>query len=363
MITFIPGVRYDYSYFDYMAYKGDAIPDSYDASNPVIEVEQQWANYKQDYFLPQIHLKIKPFPWFDTRLAYTQTLSRPDYDYIAPRTQISPATGVVTYTTPVLNSTKSENFDVILSFYKPALGLFTAGFFRKNLDNFIYERSAILVKDTDTDPTVFSLPMTTLGYTITYPRNNPAVTFINGLEFEGQTSLKWAPQPFTGIVFSGNLTFMKSESSYQSTLFKSVPNPDFGKINPITGTIDRRRNVMINYDTAYVDRLIKQPSFLANASLGYDYKGFSARISFSYQADVLNEPQRRSDGADKEVTLAFSRWDLQLKQRVHKRVNLLFSMTNIFNCPDRAEREVTGYYTMVEYYGMGANLGVKIDIY
>jgi TonB-dependent receptor len=160
MITFIPGVRYDYSYFDYMAYMGEDIPDSYDASNPVVEVTPQWANYKQDYFLPQIHLKIKPLSWFDARFAYTQTLSRPDYDYIAPRTQITPATAKIIYTTPVLNSTKSENFDIIFSFYKPTLGLFTVGGFRKNLSNFIYERSAVIVKETNTDPSVFNLPVT-----------------------------------------------------------------------------------------------------------------------------------------------------------------------------------------------------------
>ena len=220
-----------------------------------------------------------------------------------------------------------------------------------------------LTKGTDTDPTVFRPPNDCFRI---YNNLSPAITritFINGLEFEGQTNFKWAPQPFTGIVFSGNLTFMKSKSSYQSTLFKSIPNPNFGKINPITGTIDSRRNILTNYDTAYVDRLVKQPSFLANVSLGYDIGGFSARISFSYQADILNAPQTRPDGADKEVTMAFSRWDLQVKQRIHKRISLFVNMTNIFNCPDRSIREVTGYYSAVEYYGMGANLGVKVDIF
>lgn len=363
LITFIPGIRYDYSYVNYMAYKGEDIPDSYDSSNPVITVEEQWADFKQDYFLPQIHLKIKPVSWFDARVAYTHTLARPDYDYMAPRTQISPTTGTVAFTTPVLKSTKSKNLDLILSFYEPKLGLLTVGAFRKDVDNFIYKRSAILIKDTDTDPSVFELPSTITGYTITYPRNNPKDSWINGLEAEIQTSLRWAPQPFTGFVLSGNITFMESQSSYQATLFKSIPNPNFGKVDPETGIIDRRRNILTNSDTAYVDRLVKQPSFLANISVGYDYKGFSARISFSHQANILNEPQTRSDGADKEVTMAFSRWDLQLKQRLYKRLSLYFNMTNIFNCPDRAIREVTKFYSAVEYYGMGANLGIRIDLY
>jgi TonB-dependent receptor len=363
MVTFIPGVRYDYSYVDYTAYKGEDIPESYDASNPEIIVEEQSADFKQDYFLPQIHLKFKPVPWFDARLAYTQTLSRPDYDYMAPRTQVSPSTGTVVFTSPLLFSTKSKNIDLILSFYKPKLGLLTIGAFRKDIDNFIYRRSAILTTGTDTDPAVFGLPHTIAGYTIAYPRNNPENSRINGLEIEGQTNLRWAPQPLTGFVLSGNLTLMQSQSSYAATLFKSVPNPNYGQINPTTGTLDRRRNILVNYDTAYVDRLIKQPSFLANISLGYDYKGFSARLSFSHQADILVAPQTRPDGADKEVTMAFSRWDLQLKQKLAKRISLFYNMTNIFNCPDRTIREVTGYYSSVEYYGMSANLGIRFDLY
>lgn len=363
MITFIPGVRYDYSYVNYMAYKGDDVPDSYDAVNPIIKVEEQWASFKQDYFLPQIHLKVKPVSWFDMRLAYTKTLSRPDYDYMAPRTQISPTSGTVTFSTPALRSSISENLDLILSFYKPKLGLFTVGTFRKNIENFIYKRSAILTNGTDTDPANFNLSPTIAGYTITYPKNNTAKSIINGLEIEGQTNFRWAPQPLTGIVLSGNLTFMHSQSSYQATLFQSIPNPDFGKINPTTGTIDRRRNILTNRDTAYVDRLVKQPSFLANISLGYDIRGFSVRLSYSHQANILNAPQTRTDGADKEVTMSFSRWDLQVKQKLRKNVSIYFNMTNIFNCPDRAIREVTGFYSAVEYYGMGANLGVKVDLF
>jgi TonB-dependent receptor len=363
MITFIPGVRYDYSYVNYMAYKGDDVPDSYDAVNPEIKVEEQWAHFKQDYFLPQIHLKVKPLSWFDVRLAYTKTLSRPDYDYMAPRAQISPTSGTVIYSTPALRSSLSENLDLILSFYKPKLGLLTIGAFRKNIENFIYKRSAIMTNETDTDPANFNLPTTIAGYTITYPKNNTAQSYINGLEIEGQTNFRWAPQPLTGVVLSGNLTFMHSQSSYSATLFQSIPNPNFGNINPTTGTVDRRRNILTNKDTAYVDRLVKQPSLLANISLGYDIKGFSARLSFSHQANILNEPQTRPDGADKEVTIAFSRWDLQLKQKIFKQVSLFFNMTNIFNCPDRAIREVTGYYSAVEYYGMGANLGIKFDFF
>jgi len=349
MITFIPGVRYDYQHIKYTAWKGEGIPDNLDADVNLSSLEKQEADNTQIFILPQIHLKVKPLSWFDVRLAYTQTISRPDYDYLAPRTQIDTQGRNINHTTTLLKSSKSENFDVIMSFFNSKYGLFTVGAFRKNISNFIYQREAAIVKDTPTDPGVFGVEDVYIGYNITYPLNNPGKSHITGMEIEGQTNFRWLPgnlRALRGFVLSGNISFMKSRSEYQATRFQFTESGQ-----------------RINIDTVFVDRLVKQPSLLANISVGYDYKGFSGRISYSYQDDILDVPQQRMDGYDKESVLAFSRWDLQLKQKINKRVSFYFNMTNIFNNADKSIRNVTGYYTAVGYYGMGMNLGVKIDIF
>lgn len=350
MITFIPGVRFDYQYIDYMAYKGEGIPENENADIDLSSLEKQWDDNSQTFFLPQIHLKVKPLPWFDIRLAYTQTISRPDYDYLAPRTQIYTTAQRITYSTTKINSSKSENLDAILSFFHNKYGLFTIGAFRKNISNFIYQRNALILAGTATNAATFGLQEGVYeGYEVTYPLNNPGKSYINGLEIEGQTNFRWLPanlRALRGVVLSGNVSFMKSKSEYHST--DTERYSEAGRIN---------------VDTVFTDRLLKQPALLANVSLGYDYKGFSGRISYSYQDDILAIPQQRPDGFDKESILSFSRWDLQLKQRVNKMVSVYFNMNNIFNNPDKTIRDITGYYSSMEYYGMSMNLGVKIDVF
>ena len=349
MMTFIPGVRYDYQKIKYTAWKGEGIPDNLDADVNLASLEKQVADNTQVFILPQIHLKVKPLSWFDIRLAYTQTISRPDYDYLAPRTQIDTQGRNINYTTTKLKSSKSENLDAILSFFSNKYGLFTVGAFRKNISNFIYQRTAAVVINSPTDPGVFGVDNVYNGYNITYPLNNPGKSYIDGVEIEGQTNFRWLPknvEVLRGIVLSGNISFMNSRSEYQATRFQFT-----------------EAGQRINIDTVFVDRLVKQPSLLANVSVGYDYKGFSGRISYSFQDDILDVPQQRMDGYDKESILAFSRWDLQLKQKINKKVSIFFNMTNIFNNADKSIRNCTGYYTAVGYYGMGMNLGVRIDIF
>jgi len=42
------------------------------------------ANRKKHYFFPMIHLQIKPIKWFNVRMAYTETISRPGYGRLMP---------------------------------------------------------------------------------------------------------------------------------------------------------------------------------------------------------------------------------------------------------------------------------------
>ena len=83
------------------------------------------------------------------------------------------------------------------------------------------------------------------------------------------------------------------------------------------------------------------------------------RLSFNFQDDILTREQRRPDGADREGTLEFHRWDFQLNQRIIKRLTFNASVSNIFNRPDHSVRLITGYITELEYYGYMAQLGLK----
>lgn len=355
-ITFIPGVRYDFSYLRYKAYSGSNVPDS-ETNEHSFDYERSTDSDKYGYWLPQIHLRVKPASWMDIRLAYTETLSRPDYDLIAPRTIIKPNVNEVTWSRTNLKPALSRNYDVILSFYQPDYGLFTVSGFYKKIKNFIYTRSAYMLNGTVTDPVNFDLPASLAGANITYPLNTPYDATLKGLEFDLQLQFRKLQNFMKGVVISANLTLMDSKMDYFETLKSRIKNPDYvsgGSEKPFLPT---------NSEVIYTDGLLNQPSLLFNVSLGYDYKKFSGRVSCNYQDGVLVSEQHRQDAADVESTRPFVKWDMQLKYSLTKNFSLYATLSNFTQSSDRKRRDITNYPSKVEYYGSTAYIGFKYDIF
>lgn len=354
-ITFIPGARFEMTNLNYDAYIAESIPEGTNRDEPV-EFKDTTASHSYYNLLPQIHLRIKPTSWFDIRLAYTNTLSRADYNQLAPKEIVNPTAQKVEIGNTELDPAFSENFDIILTFYQPRFGLLTAGLFHKNIDGFLWTRIALVRPGTDTDPELLKLSDSEIGYQVTYPLNNKNRSTITGIEFDLQPNLDF--MPVKGFVFNANFTIMRSETRYSETLIERALNPDYGVI-PFAPRV-----IQVNHDTAYVDRLLSQPNYLANLSLGYDNKkwGTSVRLSFNFQDDILTREQRRPDAADKEGILEFHRWDFQLNQRITKKLFVNANISNIFNQPDHSVRLITGYTKELEYYGYVAQLGLKFEL-
>ncbi len=355
-ITFIPGVRIEQTDIEYEAYIADAIPDDLGLPSEV-NFRDTLATNSYRNILPQIHLRIMPTDWFDIRLAYTNTLSRPDYNQLAPKKIINPTGRTVELGNTNLNPAKSENFDAIFTIFRPNFGLFTIGGFYKEIEGFLWNRQAIVVAGTETAPDVLALPESTRGFEVRYPLNNTNLSTIKGLEIDLQSNMNFLP--VKGFVFNFNFTLMESETKYNEALIIRTLNPDFGVVPGAP------RILLVNQDTAYVDRLLQQPSYLLNTGIGYDNRkwGLSVRLSFNYQDDILIREQRRPDGADREGTVEFYRWDFQLNQKITKRLSVNANVANIFNQPDKSVRLITGYIRDLEYYGLMAQVGLRYNLF
>lgn len=353
--TFIPGVRYDYTEMAYNAYSGASVNDS-EATEQQFGFDPTADSQSFGYLLPQIHLKVMPTEWMDIRMAYTQTLSRPDYDKLSPRTLIYPTANAITWSRTNLKPAISENMDLTMSFYPNNWGLFTIGAFYKNISNFIYTRQAVILKNSATDPSVFDLDPTYAGATITYHLNSPSDARIFGVELDAQIQFHRFDNFLKGLVLSANLTWMSSRMDYHVTNLIRDKNPNYvpGSSEPMF--------TIINEDVSYTDRLLDQPSWLCNVSVGYDYKKFSARVSCNYQDGVLLTAQQRSDAADKVITAPFLKLDSQFKYTLNKWVSVYASWSNMNFAIDRRVRYVTQYPQKTEYYGTTAYLGLKINL-
>lgn len=338
-VTLIPGARYQNLRTSYTGARGIESSLSHYAYNHY----DTTVTAEHGYWLPDVILRYKPLEWLDVRLSYTSTLAYPDYNAMIPRIDV--ATASIAWNNYTLVPSRSKNYDAYLSVYSNAVGLFTVGGFLKQIDDLIYPwtfyvSGAEALKYYPPGITASGPPSGT--YSIT--------TFVNdeyridnwGIEVDWQTHFWYLPNPFKGLVFSVNYTHIFSEAEYPYVYLyqRSIRDP------------------LIPIDTSFADRLLYQPNNIVNLAFGYDYEGFSVRISMLYQDDIFTGPnfwpQLRSQ------TSAYRRWDLFVKQDLPwTGFQVYGSLNNINGAKDISVIQGGGVPRSQQSYGMTAELGVR----
>jgi outer membrane receptor protein involved in Fe transport len=143
-----------------------------------------------------------------------------------------------------------------------------------------------------------------------------------------------------------NYTYNKSEAEYLRTRIKL-------QIDPQTF-----RTTMVNDDTTYTNPLIFQPDHLLNLIMGYDFKGFSMRLSARYRSHMFIAPNWYESFWGYSTDL--HRYDLAIRQKLPVKGMEFF--LNINNLTNEIERDVINHMNFANYledYGRNANLGLR----
>jgi TonB-dependent receptor len=337
-ITILPGVRYQNLTTNYTALRAESAPGTQGFLGRDTTVERS-----HGFVLPMVHVRYKPLEWLQLHFAYTNTLNYPDYGAITPRYFIGQ--GFIDYNNVNLKPATSENFDFIVSAYSNDIGLLSVDGFTKKIKDLIFPTNTYL-----TDLSAYpDLPhgRKQLWEFNTYI-NNPNTVKVRGIETEWQTHFWYLPFPFNGIVFSINYTYVFSEANYPKSVVTTNYNPD----GTFTQTVA---------DTFYTSRMIRQPNDIINLAFGYDYKGFSARVSMLYQDNVFITPDfwmQNRVNSDK-----YTRWDLSVKQDLpFDGMQLFFTMNNITGAKDIDINQRTSFPASEQHYGMTADLGLRLKL-
>jgi outer membrane receptor protein involved in Fe transport len=164
--------------------------------------------------------------------------------------------------------------------------------------------------------------MPTASQQITTFLNNPEPAYVRGIELEWQTNFWYLPNPLNSLVFNINYTRTWSDMDYQQVRNQTITVQD-----PIT---HRPKNTYITTDTIRNARLLYQGDHALNIALGIDYKGFSGRISFNLQGDVITSVGARPE--EDKFTGDTYRWDFMLKQDLPiEGLSIQLNGINIFN--------------------------------
>jgi len=343
----VGGARYEKTESKYTAY------NMYDMRNPdAQDCDTVIVKPQNDYWLPMVQAKYSPLRWFDVRYAYTQTLARPDYHQMSPKLNYDNPRKNIRAGNPELTPARAYNHDLNLTFHSNKLGLLSVGGFYKTIKDFTYYTTYILHKTAVSEDVKTINDFEIMGskpedgariYTYI---NSPYAAYVKGLEMDFQTRLWYLPYGLDGVVLGINYTMIESEATYplrdDVTVYPPRPQP------PVTTT----------YDSTRAGRLIYQPNDLLNAYVGYELKGFSARLSFLFQGNSVSYvgafPEQ--DG----YTRDYFRMDASVRQTLpFWGMEIYLDIANLNNEKNSAAQVTIDGFTSVKHYGLTANLGVR----
>ena len=344
-VTLVGGVRYEDTESKFTAY------NMYDMRNPdAQDCDTVVVRPKNDFWLPMVQTKYSPIKWFDIRYAYTQTLARPDYHQMSPKVTYDNPRKQIRAGNPGLTPAHAYNHDLNLTFHSNKLGLLSVGGFYKTINDFTYYTKYTLhktavsedIKTIDDFSIMGSKPED--GATLYTYINSPYAAYVKGLELDFQTRLWYLPYGLDGVVLGINYTKIKSEATYP--LRDDVT--DYTTRPPVTTT----------YDSTRTGRLIYQPNDLMNAYVGYELKGFSARLSFLFQGNSVSyvDAFPEQDG----YTRDYFRIDASVRQSLpYWGMEIYLDLANLNSEKNSAAQRTIDGFTSVKHYGMTANLGVR----
>lgn len=327
-LSMILGVRVENTSIDYT---GNHILDEDNLQGTVTN--------KHDYtnILPSLAFKYNIKRDFILRAAFSTALARPDYYALAPYVNVISDDSQIQAGNPELNPTYSYNFDLMAEKYFKSVGIISAGVFYKNLNDFIYTHrinNSYSHADFANDFPELSnpIPVGENNWSIVQQRNGDNVN-VYGFEIAGQRQLDFLPGRFLkGFGVYLNYTYTHSEA-------KGITNED-----------GEERSGLGLPGTA---------PHMFNASLSWENRKFSARVSLNHTADYLDELGSNSFEDryyDKQTFL-----DVNASYRIMDNFLIFAEANNLTNQPLRYYQGISSRTMQMEYYQPRFNLGVKLD--
>lgn len=347
----IGGARYEKLDTEYFAY------NARDQRNAQKQQMYDTTSYgSNEFLLPMGQIKYSPTSWLDVRYAYTQTLARPDYHQISPKFTVTQGNYVYTGN-PELKPAKSFNHDVNVTFHANKLGLLSVGVFYKTIEDFAYtatyqldaaQRAGIdnisnyrIIRDGNAVVTPQN------NATIVKYMNNPFDAVVRGVELDFQHNFWYLPKALSNMVFGVNYARMFSEAEYP--FYKTTPDYSTRPPTPVL------------VDSSFTGRLLDQPNHVLNSYLGYDYKGFSARVSVLFQANAFTSNGTAEFPEDDSWSRDYFRVDFSARQKLpFLNSEVFMDVSNLNDAQNRSEQRSINGLTNVQNYGLTANLGVRI---
>lgn len=310
-LSTIAGLRVESTNIDYNGF-------AFDTEEETINETSGKNNYTN--WLPGIHLKYDATSSTVFRLAWTNTLARPDYFKLVPFEEFNPDDQELIQGNPDLEPATAMNLDFMAESYFKSIGLISGGLFYKNIDNFQYEQ----VQNDIVHPVYGEL-----DEFVTFANGGTAT--ILGFETSFQRQLDFLPGFWKGFGLYLNYTFTDSDAD----------------------GIQGRENETIG--------LPGTAKHMYNASLSYESKRLVLRVSLNHASDYIDElggDSFEDRFYDKQTFL-----DMNGSYAVTPNWRIFAEVNNLTNQPLRFYQGSPEYTMQEEYYNARFNFGIKFDFF
>ena len=272
-------------------------------------VETTTGNKNYNNWMPNFQVKYNFKQNTILRAAWSNTIARPNYFDLVPFVFIDDED--IELGNPDLDPTTSMNFDVMAEHYFSNVGILSLSGFYKNIDDFIYNA----VFDNE------------LGGDTVTPLNGGSATIL-GLEFGLQRKLDFLPGFLKNLTLYANYTFTDSETD---------------------GITDRE-------DGLALAGAIKN---MFNASLAFENKKLSARVSLNYADDYIDE---YGDVAFEDTYYDEQLFiDINASYAITKNLRVFGEAKNLTNQELRFYQGTKDQTKQAEFYNFNWNVGLKYN--
>ncbi|QCZ94054.1 TonB-dependent receptor [Salinimonas iocasae] len=183
-----------------------------DLYTPILSGEEEVSQTNTyDYFLPSTNIKLNITDELVGRIALSRTMTRPPLGSLSPRTTLGatrPGNLSANSGNPDLRPFVADNLDVTLEWYYSESGYLTAGYFRKDVENFLVstvENRSFPIVDSENlfegDP-VFEVSLV----------DNAEEATVDGIELGAQYTFDSLPGFWSGFGVTANATMVDSNA-------------------------------------------------------------------------------------------------------------------------------------------------------
>jgi len=273
--------------------------------------------------LPSINFAWELTEDIQLRFNVARNMSRPGLSSLSPTSSYTGVNGTLSGGNPDLDPMRSDSIDFGVEWYFAEESLLAATFFYKDIDSFIATDTVqqvldpiyaeLVLNDIDYDPNTW-VPVTD-AWTLERPVNNDGAK-VKGIEFVYQQPFTFLPAPFNNLGFTGNYTWVNSESQY--------------------GTGDE----IVTAD------LIGLSENSWNFTLYYETDLYGARISMNDRDDYNTQVPGRN-GNSFEATSGTTNIDFSAFYNITEAITLTFEAINL---TDEKDRLYTGEENRIREY-------------